>query len=65
MIKSIILFATLLSMASAQADLQTTIDALKSQPYQPAGGKPKNNNEIFNRYCIGNPDTAEVPQPNY
>lgn len=65
MIKSIILFATLFSLASAQADLQTTIDALKSQPYQPAGGKPKNNNEIFNRYCIGSPDTAEVPQPNY
>lgn len=44
------------------ATLQDTIQNLKSQPYSTA---VKNNNVIFNKYCVGNPESADIPQPNY
>lgn len=43
-------------------DLQSTIEALQSKPYDTSVA---NNQEIFNQYCTGEADSIERPSPKY
>lgn len=60
--KLLALSLALATNVTSAATLQETVAALKSQPYSTA---VPNNNQIFSKYCVGNPESAEIPQPNY
>lgn len=64
-----IIFASFMAFVSTSiaADVNQIIGQLKSTPYQissPSSTGEKNV-EVFSNYCVGNPDSADIPAPNY
>ncbi|MCB9073576.1 MAG: hypothetical protein H6623_08135 [Bdellovibrionaceae bacterium] len=57
-----ILLSILLFPFAASAELQDVIQKLNSQPYSTA---VTDNDIIFAKYCIGNPNSNEIPRPRY
>lgn len=60
---SLALFSFLVSNASEATTLEDIKAQLQSTPYMIE--KPADNDNIFAKYCIGNPNSADIPQPNY
>ncbi|MCC6138625.1 MAG: hypothetical protein IT287_08325 [Bdellovibrionaceae bacterium] len=60
---SFALFSFLVSNASQATTLDEIKNQLQSTPYMIE--KPVDNDKIFAKYCIGNPNSAEIPQANY
>lgn len=58
-----VLFAFIFSSVAHSASLEDIKNQLQSQPYM--SEKPKDNDAIFAKYCVGNPNSAAIPQPLY
>lgn len=60
---SLALLSFLISNASQASTLDDIKNQLQSEPYM--AQKPAGNDAIFAKYCIGNPNSSEIPFPNY
>lgn len=60
---SIVLFSFVLSANSQASTLENIKSQLQSQPYMME--KIEGNDDIFNQYCIGDANSADIPQPRY
>lgn len=60
---SLVLFFFVLSSTSQATTLEDIKSQLQSKPYMME--KIEGNDEIFNQYCIGDANSAAIPQPRY
>lgn len=60
---SFVLFSFFAAQSAQAVTLEDVKNQLQSQPYM--FEKPVGNDQIFAQYCVGNPNSAEIPQPNY
>lgn len=60
---SLALFSIVFSTTSQAATLEDIKSQLQSKPYMME--KTQGNDELFNQYCIGDANSAEIPQPRY
>lgn len=60
---SLVLFSFVASTTVQASTLEQIKSQLQSQPYMME--KIEGNDDIFNKYCVGDANSAEIPQPRY
>lgn len=57
-------FSTI-SAHAAESTAQDLANVLKSKPYSTATLSESENDKLFKKYCVGDANSAAIPQPNY